>query len=246
MERIATAALSALHSGSLSKRPTAEIVPITREDQLPAAFDREADRTIPDRVLAWTDSNGMAELRRPLTVEERTTLQRRESKLRSALAPWPQSSRDELQGQVLLMLNFPANRGIDETSAIATAAQYLQLNRSRPHWAIVKACHAVRLGKAGLPPAYCPTEAEFNALIEREVAHYERLLTKAQILLDAKIQPPDPPKPTRADPGRDGSAVSAHRSTAIHRSKSSSAGDRQRRQSRCTDDGGHCRAQGAT
>jgi hypothetical protein len=199
MERLGTVASSVLHSNSLSKRPTAEIVPIVREDQLPTGFDREADRGIPDRVLMWTASNGEAQLRRTLQPAERTALQRRAGELRSALAPWPPSSRDELQGQVLLMLNYPANRGIDEASAGATAAQYLQLNRNRPHWAIVKVCYDVRRGKAGLPPAYCPTEPEFNRLIEGEVVHYERLLTQAQRLLDAKVRPPDPPKPTRVE-----------------------------------------------
>src|ERR1700722_10295637 len=74
-----------------------------------------------------------------------------------------------------------------------------EMTRSQPHWAIVKVCRMVRLGKAGLPPAYCPTEAEFNLLIDREVAYYERALAKALKVLDAKVRPPDPPKPTRAE-----------------------------------------------
>ena len=145
----------------------------------------------------WTGSDGVAELRRPLTVDERTKLERRDGELRSALAPWPTSSREVLEAEVSLMLNFPANRGLDETAAMGFVAQYLQLTRDRPHWAIVKACRMVRLGKAGLPPAYCPTEAEFNLLIDREVAYYERALAKAQKVLDAKVRPPDPPKPKR-------------------------------------------------
>jgi hypothetical protein len=188
-----------MQSGSLSKLPTVETVPITREDQLPALVSIETDRTIPDRVLMWTGSDGVAELRRPLQPAERTALQRRAGELRSALAPWPPSSQDELEGEVSLMLNVPANRGLDETAAMGFVAQYLQLTRGRPHWAIVKVCRMVRLGKAGLPPAYCLTEAEFNLLIDREVAYYERALTKAQKVLDAKVQPPDPPKPTRAE-----------------------------------------------
>jgi hypothetical protein len=199
MERIATAVLSAMQSGSLNKLPTAEIVPITRDDKLPALVDLETDRSIPDRVLMWMGSNGVAEMRRPLDTAERTALQRRAIDLQSALAPWPPSSRDELEGEVSLMLNVPANRGLDETAAMGFVAQYLQLTRARPHWAIVKVCRMVRLGKAGLPPAYCPTEAEFNLLIDREVAYYERALAKAQRVLDAKVQPPDPPKPTHAE-----------------------------------------------
>jgi hypothetical protein len=187
-----------MQSNLPSRRPTAEIVPITREDQLPVYFDREADRGIADRVLSWTGSDGVAELRRPLTADERTKLERRVGGLRSALAPWPKESRDELKGEVSLMLNVPANRGLDETAAMGFVLQYLQLCRHRPHWAILKVCRNIRLGKAGLPPAYCPTEAEFNLLIEREVDHYERLLAKTQRLLDAKVRPLDPPKPKPA------------------------------------------------
>jgi hypothetical protein len=188
-----------MQSGSLSRHPTADIVPITREDQLSALVNLETDRTIPDRVLMWVGSDGVAELRRPLTLDERTKLERRDSELRSALAPWPQSSREVLEAEVSLMLNFPANRGLDEITAMGFVAQYLQLTRDRPHWAIVKVCRMVRLGKAGLPPAYCPTEAEFNLLIDREVAYYERALAKAQKVLDAMVRPPDPPKPTRGE-----------------------------------------------
>ena len=188
-----------MQSDSLSKLPTAEIVPITRDNRLPALVDLETDRSIPDRVLMWMGSNGEAELRRPLQPAEQTALQRRAGELRSALAPWPPSSRDELEGEVSLMLNVPANRGLDETAAMGFVAQYLQLTRGRPHWAIVKVCRMVRLGKAGLPTAYCPTEAEFNMLIDREVAYYERALAKAQKVLDAKVRPPDPPKPTQAE-----------------------------------------------
>jgi hypothetical protein len=178
----------------------AEIIPITREDQLPSPFDREADRIIPDRILMWTGSDGKAELRRPLTADERTALQRRASDLRSALAEWPQASRALLEGEVSLMLNVPANRALDETAAMGFVAQYLQLTRDRPHWAIVKVCRMVRLGKAGLPTAYCPTEAEFNLLLEREVAHFERLLIRAQSILDAKVHPADPPMRTPPPP----------------------------------------------
>jgi hypothetical protein len=199
MERIGTAALSAMQSGSPSKQPMTEIVPITREDQLPLPFHREADRNIPDRILAWTGSNGVAELRRPLTDDERGTLARRVSELLSALAPWPKQSGDELKGEISLMLNVPANRGLDERAAMGFVLQYLQLCRNRPHWAIVKVCRNVRLGKAGLSPAYCPTEAEFNRLIDQEVAAFERALRRGRAILEAKALPSDPPKPTQAE-----------------------------------------------
>ena len=128
------------------------------------------------------------ELRRAFTAAEGTSLERRTTELRSALAPWPDSSRPVIEGELALMLNFPANRGLDETAAAGMVAQYLMLARRHPHWAIVRVCRNIRAGKAGLNPAFCPTEAEFNLLLDREVDFYRRRLASAEELLHAKAR----------------------------------------------------------
>jgi len=188
-----------MQSGLPNKPPMAELVPITREDRLPSLFDREADRDIPDRVVMGTGSDGELELRRPLTDAERSVLERRANELSSALAPWPTTNRDVLEGEVSLMLNVPANRSLDERAAMGFVAQYLQLTRDKPHWAIVKVCRLVRLGKTGLAPGYCLTEAEFNQLLEREVAAYQQQLIRTRRILNAKALPSPAPKLTRAE-----------------------------------------------
>lgn len=177
-----------------------EIVPITRSENLPAVFDREADRTIPDRVLAWVGSDGVAELRRPLTAAERQIVERRVGLLRRVLAPSPKAERNRLEGEMSLMLGgFTVMQKIAEVAARDLVAQYLQLSRDQPFWAIVEACRMVRSGKAGLPVQYCPNELEFNTIIRRLVSDYERRLIAAQRLLDARVQPPPAPKLTREE-----------------------------------------------
>jgi hypothetical protein len=200
MERLAMAVSSITQSISQAARPMAEMVPITRNEDLPAIFSREADRRIPDRVLMWTESNGVAELRRPLTDAERATVERRTAELRSALAPWPKASREVLEGEVSLMLGgFAVMQRLDDLAAMGLVSQYLQLTRDKPYWAIVRACRLIREGKAGLAVGYCPNEAEFNKLIRSLVALYEERLIKAQQLLDAKPPRPLAPKLTRAE-----------------------------------------------
>jgi hypothetical protein len=178
----------------------AEIAPIKSVEHLPKVFDREADRAIPDRVLAWIGSDGVAEIRRPLMDAERAALERRANDLRRALVPWSNADRRQIEGELALMLGgFTTMQRLDELAAKGLVAQYLQLTRDRPFWAVVRVCRKIRIGEAGLPTQYCPNEAEFNSVLRRVVSPYERQLLQAQRLLDAKVQPPPPPKLTREE-----------------------------------------------
>jgi hypothetical protein len=57
----------------------------------------------------------------------------------------------------------------------------------------------VRLGTAGLNPAYCPSEPEFNILIGRLVDPYVDALPRTERLMTAKFEPPSPPKLSQAE-----------------------------------------------
>jgi hypothetical protein len=161
----------------------AEIVPIKSTEHLPKVFDREADRAIPDRVLAWVGSDGFAEIRRSLTDAERGVVERRISDLRRALVPWSNPDRRQLEGELALMLGgFSIMQRMDGVAAKGLVAQYLQLTRGQPFWAVVQACRKIRTGEAGLSAQYCPNEAEFNTLLRRLVSSYERQLLHAQRL----------------------------------------------------------------
>jgi hypothetical protein len=178
----------------------AETLPIKLGEDLPAIFDRDADRAIPDRVLAWVGSDGGAELRRPLATAERKTLERRVGSLQRALVPWSKADRNLLEGEISLMFSgFPSMQKLDDVAATGLVAQHLQSVRPYPFWAVSKACRLVRTGQAGLPLQYCPSEPEFNAVVRRLVSDYERRLVEAQRLLDAKVQKPPAPKQTREE-----------------------------------------------
>lgn len=201
MERLATVVSSITPSISQpSRQPMADIVPIKSAGELPTLFDREADRVIPDRVLAWIGSDGVAEIRRPLTDAERAALERRASDLHRALVPWSNADRRQLEGELALMLGgFATMQRLDEIAAKGLVAQYLQLTRDRPFWAVVQVCRKIRIGDAGLPTQYCPNEAEFNSVLRRVVSPYERQLLQARRVLEAKVQPPPPLKLTRTE-----------------------------------------------
>jgi hypothetical protein len=201
MERIGMVVSSITQSISRpNRRLMADIAPIKNIETLPTVFDREADRAIPDRVLVWVGSDGVAEIRRPLMDAERVALERRANDLRRALVPWSNADRRQLEGELALMLGgFTTMQRLDGVAAKGLLAQYLQLTRGRPFWAVVQVCRKIRTGEAGLPTQYCPTEAEFNSLLRRAVLPYEQQLLQAQRLLDAKVQPPPPPKLTREE-----------------------------------------------
>jgi hypothetical protein len=89
---------------------------------------------------------GVPVLRRPLTVAEKSVLEQRENELRSALAPWPESTRETLLGEINGMLGaFPSMQRLDDEAALTIAAAYLWTARDRPHWAIVKGCKLERI-----------------------------------------------------------------------------------------------------
>ena len=66
-----------------------------------------------------------------------------------------------------------------------------------PNNATVIATCMVRAGDAGLKTGFCPSEPDFNVLVDREVRPYKELLDRMERLLKAKVER-SPPTPTRA------------------------------------------------
>jgi hypothetical protein len=191
-----------MRSNSHGGRQVNQIVPTTREDRLPALHVREVDRDLHAVVMFWEGGGvgtGTPVLRRPFNADEQSLLDHRTWELRCAVAPFQDRNRDELLQAISMMLGFPNMQRLDRSAALSMAVAYLSLTKERPHWAIVKACLMVRLGTAGLNPAYCPSEPEFNILIGRLVDPYVDALRRTECLMVAKIAPPSPPKPTRAE-----------------------------------------------
>ena len=127
---------------------------------------------------------GTAVLRRPFNDVERSALEKRVWSLKCAVAPPQEEHRDSLLAAIVGMLGaFPAMQRYDELTGLALAAAYLWSARERPPWAILKACHMVRSGTAGLNRAFCPSEPEFNAVAERCASAWVDALRRAKELL---------------------------------------------------------------
>jgi hypothetical protein len=190
---------SSSHGGRLVNQP----VSITSEDYLPPLSVLPLDRDLLRVVEFWEGGgvvSGAPVLRRPFNGAEQSALERRVHELRCAVAPFDGRNRDALLQEISGMLGgFPTMQRFDQVAALSMAAAYLLTARERPHWAIIKACRMVRGGTAGLAVAYCPSEPEFNTLIGRRVEPYADKLRRMQRLLDAKAEPPTPPKLTREE-----------------------------------------------
>jgi hypothetical protein len=173
---------------------------MTSKEQLPALYDPEADRTISDRVVAFwsgtgpeTENEGTPTLRRALTVDERSVLERRIAELTAALEPAPPARARELRAAIGSMLGgFPVMQRHDQAVAKALEHAYLWVVRAQPHWAVIEACERVREDEAGLNPGHCPTEPEFARVVKRRVASYRLKLQSAEALLRAKVEPVAP------------------------------------------------------
>jgi hypothetical protein len=205
MEHIGTLAAASLSMISNSNVwPLAkDSVAITHEDHLPAKYVREVDRDLGDLVRFWEGAgvgSGTPVLRRPFNDAERSALERRIWELRCALTAFESRDREALGRAINGMLGaFPMMQRFDQVAALSMARAYLSLAEGRPYWAIVKACQMVRLGTAGLNSGFCPSEPEFNTLVGRLVEPYVNALRRAESLLAATIEPPAPPRPTRAE-----------------------------------------------
>lgn len=178
--------------------PPNAIVPIANSDHLPELHSWDLARI--ERLVVWTSAAGQLELARPLSGEETSWLSLRVHELERALEPWRGDSRDDLLGAISRMLGgFPNMQRHDRTAALGIAIAYLELAAERPPWAILKACHLVRAGEAGLNPGFCPTEPEFNILARRCVAPYVEALRRARQLLDADVREELKPKLSREE-----------------------------------------------
>ncbi len=204
MQRIGTVVASlSTRSSSPSGRLVNQIVPTTREDQLPALYVKEADCDPLRLVMFWEGGgvgSGTPVLRRPFSAEEQSVLERRVQELSCAVAPFENKNREPLLRAINGALGaFPMMQRYDQPTALGIVAGYLWTTRERPHWAIIKGCEMVRAGTAGLNAGFCPSEPEFNILIGRLVEPYAHALRRTEQLLKAKIEAPAPSRPTRAE-----------------------------------------------
>jgi hypothetical protein len=186
-------------SGLVSRLPVKasanQIVPISDYANLPARFDREADREIERRVVCAYDVNGNhPELRRALTVDERSTLERRAVELQRATASPPESTKRKLTDALLGILP----QGLDEETSFGIAAAYFETVGKYPPWAIVEACLRIRRGEAKSEPGQT-LEQTLNITIRDLVASFSKQLDRTQQLLAAPVAALPARRPTQAE-----------------------------------------------
>jgi hypothetical protein len=181
--------------------------PISEHSRVPAAFVREIDRDIPDRVVAWYE-NGQElikpNLRRALSHEERGALTRRRNELQHALAA-PHTGRhgDRCASAVSGMLSaFPLMARLDLETAVATVGGYMHTVRNYPPWAVIEACEHVRSGAAGINRSFCPSEPDFCELVRKIVWPWELQLRKTEALLSAELPNAEPKRQAAQPPSR--------------------------------------------
>lgn len=179
------------------------ILPILDPGKLPPVFVRATDRDLPDRLICgWSnnrsdDNPGEPALRRELAPDERRGLEQRRHDLLRAVAPAPAASRNTLLHEIAGMLSaYPAMQRHDDAIAATMATSYLWTVRDEPHWAIIKACALIRSHKAGLNPAFPPTEPQFTEVVRRQAEMHRRSLQGVEALLRAKADPVHAPRPT--------------------------------------------------
>lgn len=207
LAKVATLGLVGSPTSSFGTPATRSNVPaILDKARLPALYDPAIDSDLPNRVVAFRGlgdavrSGAPLELSRAFTADERAALDRRIFDLRSALVPAPVSSDEDLRAAIQAMIGGNPNmQRYDDATAYVMASAYLYTVREEPHWAIVEASQLIRGGRAGLNPSFCATEAEFAIVVRRCTAAYRHQLAEHEALLEAKVRPPAPPKPSREE-----------------------------------------------
>lgn len=128
------------------------------------------------------------ELRRELTVSERSALIERVSDLEGALMPYSAAERTSCAAAISGMIGaFTVMHRYSASVAATITTAYLWTLRDRPRWAIEKVCSDIREGKADLAPNYCPNEPEINIAIGKVLEPYNERLRLAKSLLNASV-----------------------------------------------------------
>lgn len=172
----------------------------TDGENLPALFDPECDRVIPDRVFSgWVPSDGPRAIVRHLRPAERAKVEARAIALRNAVTAHHVSENRKVRAELAAMLGgFRAMRqqGDDALAMIEVTARVV---REFPLWAIAKGCMEIAQNKASLDPRWPPNDDQVYAVVTGIVALYRKHLKIAEALLVAPLEEQDPPRPARAD-----------------------------------------------
>lgn len=160
---------------------------------LPPVTNRRTDLEIPNSAFSsWIEAGKPRQLRRALTTEERTALERRRDEIGPALAPFADWQRDVVALAVLEMFNgFTSMRGTEEEAAARVDAA-LNLLADHPAWAIEKACMSIRRNgvwrDGKFDRRWPPSEPEMVAAVKEASKLYRDTFNRVEALLMAEVE----------------------------------------------------------
>lgn len=161
-------------------------------------FDRECDLEIPRRLICDRDVHGIArQVRRSLAPSERALVIARAQCLEDALRPFGDHERDQVLADLAAMFSgFRYMRQVDEAADAALEITMAVL-REFPAWAIGRGCAAIV--RERIERRFAPNDTEILDAVRAAVRPYREVERQARALLEAKVEPPAPPRPSRAE-----------------------------------------------
>jgi hypothetical protein len=201
MEQIETAAGSLVATVSQPKSNIdRERALMVRRSSLamPALCDRRADLEIPRAAWdSWKETGKPRCLRRPLTAEERSVLERRRDEIAPWMQPYHRAELDQVAASLLKMFGaFPAFAGGSDVGLASKANGIAQDLAQCPAWAIVGACDKIRTRGYAKKTAngnflterhWPPSDPEIAEAVEREAMVYRTNYDSAVALLTAQV-----------------------------------------------------------
>jgi hypothetical protein len=174
------------HAKPSQTTPSKKLVKHTRLDpgELPPIFDQTVDRKS-QALVCFRQNNGAIELRRPLSAEERATIEARKTALGLVIEPYGPDDRTDLEACLGTMFaGFRAMRQQGDTVA-TTVMITLAVLREFPAWAIQVACGKAAAGV--INPHWPPNDAELATVVRALVQPYRDAHDRARRLLEAKV-----------------------------------------------------------
>jgi hypothetical protein len=151
------------------------------------------DVLIPNRVLStWTERGKPRQLRRALTAEERTALERRRDEVAPYIAPFSPQQADLVALALLDMYGgFTSMRGGEEDAA-ARVDSALRLLAPFPAWAIQAACASIRTNgvwrDGKFDRRWPPNDPEIVLAVREEMLLYRDVHDRAAKILAATVE----------------------------------------------------------
>lgn len=168
------------------------------ENGLPILFDRACDRDLPDKLMCDRDVAGrVRQIRRPMAPAERSIVEARACALETALTPFADRDQDQVTADLAAMLSGFRYMRQEGDAADAAIEVTIAVLREFPAWAISRACASIV--RERIERRYAPNDTETLDAVRAIVRPYRQAAEQARALLDAKVEVPAPPRPSRAE-----------------------------------------------